>query len=104
MSSAVTTYEHIEIDADGVPIIAAANTKVHELVLDMMAHGTSPEEMSFQYPHLTLGQIYSALAYYWDHKKQVDSEIERRFALVERWRKEAGPSKLVARLAARGTF
>lgn len=104
MTPVATSYEHIAIDPDGVPVIAAANTKVHELVVDMMAHGTSPEEMHYQYPHLSLGQIYSALAYYWDHKAEIDAEIERRFVLVERWRKEAGPSKLAARIAARGNL
>ena len=26
-------------------------------------------------PHLTLGQIYSALAYYWDHKEELDRRM-----------------------------
>ncbi len=63
-----------------------------------MAHGSSPEELRFQYPHLSLGQIHSALAYYWDHKEVIDADIERRYERVERWRREAGPSRLAARL------
>jgi len=35
--------------------------KVVELVLEQMAYGWSPEELHFQHPYLTLGQIYSAL-------------------------------------------
>ena len=52
--------------------------KVVELVLEKMAHGWSPEELYFQHPHLTLGQIYSALAYYSDHQEELDKDIERR--------------------------
>ena len=102
MALAATSYVHVVLDETGAPVIAGANMKVAELVIDMMAHGSSPEELSFQYPHLNLAQIHSALAYYWDHKAEVDADIERRFGQVERWRREAGPSKLAARLRARG--
>ena len=34
--------------------------------------------MHFQHPNLTLGQIYSALAYYADHQEELDKDIERR--------------------------
>ncbi|MCP3957280.1 MAG: DUF433 domain-containing protein [bacterium] len=104
MTLAATTYEHIVIDQAGVPVIAGANTKILQLVIDMMAHGSSPEELRFQYPHLSLGQIHSALAYYWDHKEKIDADIERRFERVERWRRETGPSSLVARLRERGAL
>ena len=97
-----TTYEHIVVDETGVPLIEGTTTKVIELVLDVMAHGWSPEEIQFQHPHLTLGQIHSALAYYWDHKEELDRDIERRLERVEDIRREVGPSKLAERLKAKG--
>jgi len=102
MPLAATSYEHVVLDDRGVPVIAGANMKVVELVTDVMAHGSSPEELRYQFPHLTLGQIHSALAYYWDHKEAIDADIERRFDKVERWRQEAGPSKLATKLRERG--
>ena len=33
--------------------------------------------MHFQYPHLTMSQIHSALAYYWDFKAEMDADIQR---------------------------
>ncbi len=99
-----TSYEHVILDEKGVPVIAGANTKVVELVLETVAHGSSPEELHYQFPHLSLGQIHSALAYYWDHKEQLDADLERRFERVERWRREAGPSKLRQRLSERATI
>jgi uncharacterized protein (DUF433 family) len=76
MSTLATT--HIEIDESGVAWIAGANTKVIEVALDKIAYGWSPEEIHFQHPHLSLAQIHSALAYYYDHQQEIDSEINRR--------------------------
>lgn len=67
---------HIEIDDKGVALIRGANTKVVEVVLDKLAYGWSPEEIHFQHPHLSLAQIHSALAYYYDNQEKLDSEIE----------------------------
>ena len=41
-------------------IIAGTNMKVIEIVLEKTAYGCSPEELHFQHPYLTLGQMYSA--------------------------------------------
>ena len=94
----ITTYEHVQIDAGGVPIIADTNMKVVELVMAQLAHGWSPEELHFQHPYLSLGQIHSALAYYWDHKEELDADIERRRQYAEEARREAGPSPLAHKL------
>jgi len=53
------------------------------VALDKIAHGWSPEEIHFQHSHLSLAQIHSALAYYYDHQEDIDSEIERRRREVE---------------------
>lgn len=103
MIAAITTpYEHIALDDQGIPWIRAANTKVVELVADVKAHGWSPEELVFQHPHLTLGQVHSALAFYWDHRQEIDAELASREAYIERLRAELGDSPVVARLRARG--
>jgi hypothetical protein len=76
--------------------------KVKELVVEKIAYGWSPEELHFQHPYLSMGQIYSALAYYADHQEEIDRDIRRQLEFVERLREEAGPSPLVARLKAQG--
>ena len=81
-----------------VPIIAGTNMKVVELVMAQLAYGWSPEELHFQHPYLSLGQIHSALAYYWDHKEELDADIERRRQYAEEARREAGPSPLANKL------
>ena len=37
--------------------------------------GYSPEEIVDQYPHLTLSQIYAALAYYHANKEEVEASL-----------------------------
>jgi len=83
-----TAYEHIGINEAGVPVIKGTTTKVIEIALDVLAYGWSPSEIQFQHPHLTLGQIQSALAYYKDHKEELDHDIERRLKRVEQIRRE----------------
>ena len=97
-----TRYEHITLDETQVPMVAGTTMKVVELVLDHLAYGWSPEELHFQHPYLTMGQIYSALAYYWDHKTEVDQDIERRLRFVDRVQHTTPPTPLVAGLKAKG--
>ncbi len=96
------TYEHVQIDAKGTPVISGTTMKVVELVMAQMAYGWSPEELHFQHPYLTLGQIHSALAYYWDHKEELDADIEHRWQYAEEARRKAGPSPLTAKLRKQG--
>jgi hypothetical protein len=63
-----------------------------------MAYGWSPGEMHFQHPDLTLGQIYSALAYYWDHQEEIDNDIKKRLKRSDRLRKIFRIPPVVTRL------
>ena len=98
---ATPLYPHVEFDAAGIPILAGTTMKVAELVMAQRAYGWSPEEIHFQHPSLSLSQIHSALAYYWDHQSEVDRDIERRSRFVEQARREAGPSPLAEKLRGR---
>lgn len=102
MTSIATEYKYIELDERNMPIIAGTRMKVVELVTSVKAYGWSPEELGFQYPHLTMSQIHSALAYYWDHKEEIETEIEQRFQEAEKLRLEAGESPFAARMRSQG--
>src|SRR3990172_3256701 len=73
----------IRLDEEGVAWIDGTQVKIIELAIDKLAHGSSPEEMHFQYPHLSLAQIHAALAYYYDHQAELDSDIERRLKYAD---------------------
>lgn len=96
MATVVNTQ--IELDENGVAWISGANTKVIEVVLDKLAQGSSPEEIHFQYPHLSLAQIHSALAYYYDHQAELDEEIQRRWLEVDQLAARESNSPLQQRL------
>ena len=102
MSLVETRYEHIVLDDSGVPRITGTTMKVIELVLERTAYGWSPEELHFQHPYLTLGQIHSALAYYWDHTDVLDQDIARRRESIEQIRATTQISPLIARLQTEG--
>jgi uncharacterized protein (DUF433 family) len=95
-------YAHIELDSNGVPILAGTQTKVVEVVLDHLAHGSDALEIHRQYPSLSLGQIHSALAYYYDHQAEMDQDIERRLRNVERIKSELGEGPISGKLRKKG--
>jgi uncharacterized protein (DUF433 family) len=101
IAAAPTT--HIRLDKSGVAWIDDTNIKVVEVIVDHLAYGHSPEEVHLQHPHLSLAQVHSAFAYYFDHAEDLDAEIERRRRKMEAFRSKASeqPSrkKLLARLS-----
>ena len=97
-----TRYEHIVLNESQVPMIAGTTMKVIELVLDHLAYGWSPEELHFQHAYLTMGQIHSALAYYWDHETEFEQDIERRLQFIDQLQQTMKPTPLASRLKAKG--
>jgi uncharacterized protein (DUF433 family) len=97
-SATKTAYAHIVLDSQGRPIIEGTRMKVSQVVSEHLNWGWSPEELHFQHPHLTLGQVYSALAYYWDHKEQIDRQFAEDSAEIERMRREAAPNPTLDKL------
>jgi len=102
MSSVTTGYEHISVGEDGAAAIGDGGMKVRQLVAEVMAYGWSPEELHFQHPHLSMGQIHSALAYYWDHQSEIHQQIEADLLYSDGLRARLGESPLSARLKAQG--
>lgn len=78
MAATATTYQHIILNEDNVPLIANTTLKVVEIIEAQRAYGWSPEEYHLNHRYLTMGQIHSALAYYWDHQKSLDAALAQR--------------------------
>jgi uncharacterized protein (DUF433 family) len=96
------SYQHIRLDEKNVPILTGTTMKVIELVVEHIAYGWSPEELKYQHPYLELGQIYSALAYYYDHKEKLDRDIENRLKRASEIEEITPPTLLRQKLAAKG--
>ncbi len=54
------------------------------------AEGRSPDEIVRSFPHLTLADVYAALAYYHDNRIVIDEQIREDDARVSRLNAEAG--------------
>ncbi len=95
------TYPHVEISSEGVAYVAGTQTKVTEIALDRIAHHWDADEIRRQHPHLSLSQIYAALAYYFDHQEELDARIEAQLRLVQDSRSSTGESLVRAKLKAK---
>jgi uncharacterized protein (DUF433 family) len=58
----------------GRPRIAGTGITVHRIAI-WYKLGHSPEEIAYQYGHLTLAQVYAVLAYYHANRDQIEAEI-----------------------------
>ncbi|NBC19395.1 MAG: DUF433 domain-containing protein [Bacteroidetes bacterium] len=81
-----TTYRYIVRRDDilgGEPLIEGTRTPVRAIVENRRL-GRTPEEIPFHLPHLTLAQVYAALAYYSDHQEEINTYIEQNRIAEER--------------------
>jgi len=100
MDSAVV--KHIEATPNicgGKPRIAGTRIRVQDIYLWHELHGLSADEIVDAYPHLTLADVYAALAYYYDHRDDIHYDIEAGRVLAESLKKHY-PSKLQQKLRA----
>lgn len=94
-----TLYQHIVQTPDvvgGKPRIAERRITVQNIVIWHEHMGFSVDEIATQY-NLTLAEIYAALAYYYDHKPEIDQAMAESEAFVEELRQKM-PSLLAQKL------
>ncbi len=90
-----TVSAHIEITpgvTDGKPRIAGHRITVQDIVLWHERLDLSADEIASEYG-LSLADVYAALAYYYDHREEIDQSIKSDAEFVARLRAEI-PSKL----------
>jgi uncharacterized protein (DUF433 family) len=92
---------HIEI-APGVrggkPHLVGTRITVADIVLMHLRLGQSLEEIAAKYD-LPLAAVYAAMAYYYDHRAEIDCAIEEDLAFAEAFRSN-NPSPLQEKLNA----
>ncbi|MEE8452666.1 MAG: DUF433 domain-containing protein [Thermoguttaceae bacterium] len=98
-----TTYPHIEKPSgESARLRRNPGVRVAQIAMDYLAYGWSPDEMCRQHPNLTKAEAHAAMAYYFDHQKEVDTEIEAEVRSAETSLKESSDSSLRLRLQAKG--
>ncbi len=95
-------YAHIELAPDGTAFISGTETRVEEVALDHLAHRWEAAEIHRQHPDLSLAQIYSALAYYYEHQAEMDTIIEAGLRQVQAIQTGAPASSIRQKLKAKG--
>lgn len=87
--------EHIEVvpGASGLKArIVGRRIRVQDIVVWHEKLGMSPDEIVHHYPTITLADVYAALAYYWDHREEIERALAEEQALGEEFRRaEIGP-------------
>ena len=76
MPATVTAYEHLSFDDGGDPIFAGTGFKALHLIREHVAYSWSAEELAVNHPQLSLGQVYAALAWYADHRGEVEARLD----------------------------
>lgn len=69
------SYPHIAVSPSGKPYVQDTGVGVKTIALAHLREGLSAEEIAVTYGPLTLGQVYAALAYYYDHIEAMDQRI-----------------------------
>lgn len=67
---------------NGRPCIAGTSLEVAVIATARVVGGQEPEEIAADY-ELSLPEVYAALAYYYEHKKEIDATIQQRRQLAQ---------------------
>jgi uncharacterized protein (DUF433 family) len=81
----------------GKPRISGSRIQVKHVVIWHERMGQSPAQIVSDYPHLTLADIYAALAYYHDHREDINADIHAERQNYEEM-KASQPSRLREKL------
>jgi uncharacterized protein (DUF433 family) len=81
----------------GRPCIAGTRIRVQDVVVWHERLSWSADEICSRHPQVTLADVYAALAYYHDHRAQLDRQMEEGRKHVEELRAKI-PSKLPSNL------
>ena len=68
---------------NGQPVITGTNLRVSDVVASHIYRGLAPEELAVNFG-LDMGQVYAALAYYYQHKAEFDQQMRYEAATADR--------------------
>jgi uncharacterized protein (DUF433 family) len=81
----------------GRPCIAGTRIRVQDIYIWRELQGRTPEEIVTDFPQLSLADVHAAIAYYHDHKDEVEADVAAEKDFAEAMKK-THPSKLVKKL------
>jgi uncharacterized protein (DUF433 family) len=98
MQAALGSYIDAHPDkCGGKPCIAGTRIRVQDVYVWHELRGQSPDEIVAAFPHLSLAQVHAALAYYHDHRDEIQVAVNSERTWAEEM-KSTHPSKLLQKL------
>ena len=98
-SQARTCIESQPSVCGGKPCVAGTRIRVQDVFVWHELQGQSADEIVSRFPQLTMADVYAALSYYWDHRDEIQREMQAESDLVTRLRQQS-VSPLAEKLAA----
>ncbi len=86
----VESIDLITIDPEvrgGRPCIAGTGLRVIDVVMAALFHGRTPGELASDYG-LSLAEVHAALAYYYQHKADLDQDIRDQVDLAQLFKQQ----------------
>jgi uncharacterized protein (DUF433 family) len=84
------TYPHIVKEpGQSARLEGHSRTRVAMIVADYVWRGWSAEEIAlkYPYPYLTPAEVHAAMAYYFDHREEIDQELSAEYRDVDEWKR-----------------
>lgn len=72
---------------NGKPCIVGTGLRVTDIVTAHLLHKRSPDEIAADY-EISLAEVYAALAYYYQHKAELDEDIRQQILAAQKAREE----------------
>ncbi len=68
----ISSQSHV---CGGSPCMTGTRIPVRTIVVYVLHHGLTPEDLLGYYPHLSLAMIYDALSYYYDNREEIETDL-----------------------------
>lgn len=91
----------VSVNNAGIARIAGTRMKVSQIALEQERLGRTPEQIVASHPHLSMAQVGAALAFYENHREEVEAQISASLAYADWEQHKAEPSGLTAKLRAK---
>ena len=82
----------------GKPCIVGTRIRVQDIYVWHELRGQSPDEIVANFPQVSLGQVHAALAYYHDHRAEIQAAVTDERTWADEM-KASHSSKLLAKLS-----